>query len=338
MTLRPATPVAACLFAAALLLATPRVAAAQQPVIGLITKTQTNPFFVKMREGAAAAARTSGARLLTGAGRHDGDNAGQVTAMENMIAAGAQVILITVNDAKAIIPAIRRARAQGILVIALDSPTDPVTAVDAFFGTDNYKAGTLIGQYARAALGTRPVRAITLDLLPGHPVGALRHNGFLKGLGLAAPAASVNTLGRPREVVCMADTFGDQAKGQTAMENCLQKAPDATVAYAINEPSAAGAARALKAAGKEKQVVLVTVDGGCQGVRDVGNGLIAATAQQYPMRMAELGVQAGVAFVKTGKKPTGYTDTGVALIAGTATVGVESHDVAYGLERCFGTR
>jgi fructose transport system substrate-binding protein len=312
--------------------------AAQQPVIGLITKTQTNPFFVKMREGAQAAARTAGARLLTGAGKHDGDNAGQVTAMENMIAAGAQVVLITVNDAKAIIPAIRRARAQGIVVIALDSPTDPMSATDAFFGTDNYQAGTLIGQYARAALGTRPIKAITLDLLPGHPVGAQRHNGFLKGLGLAAPAASVNTLGSPPQVVCMADTFGDQAKGQTAMENCLQKAPDATVAYAINEPSAAGAARALKAAGKEKQVVLVTVDGGCQGVRDVGSGLIAATAQQYPVRMAELGVQAGVAFVKTGKKPAGYTDTGVSLIAGKAMAGVASRDVAYGLERCFGTR
>jgi len=338
MPLRPATLVAALLLAGPMPGLVPRKLAAQQPVIGLITKTQTNPFFVKMREGAQAAARTAGARLLTGAGKHDGDNAGQVTAMENMIAAGAQVVLITVNDAKAIIPAIRRARAQGIVVIALDSPTDPMSATDAFFGTDNYQAGTLIGQYARAALGTRPIKAITLDLLPGHPVGAQRHNGFLKGLGLAAPAASVNTLGSPPQVVCMADTFGDQAKGQTAMENCLQKAPDATVAYAINEPSAAGAARALKAAGKEKQVVLVTVDGGCQGVRDVGSGLIAATAQQYPVRMAELGVQAGVAFVKTGKKPAGYTDTGVSLIAGKAMAGVASRDVAYGLERCFGTR
>jgi fructose transport system substrate-binding protein len=169
-------------------------------------------------------------------------------------------------------------------------------------------------------------------------VGAQRHNGFLKGLGLAAPGASVNTLGRPPEVVCMADTYGDQAKGQTAMENCLQKAPDATVAYAVNEPSAAGAARALKAAGKERQVLLVTVDGGCQGVRDVASGAIAATAQQYPVRMAELGVQAGVAFVKGGKRPAGYTDTGVALIAGKALPGVESRGVQVGLDLCFGKK
>lgn len=312
--------------------------AGQQPVIGLITKTETNPFFVKMRDGARAAAQASGARLLTGAGRNDGDNAGQVTAMENMIAAGAQVILITVSDAKAIIPAIRKARAKGILVIALDSPTDPVSATDAFFGTDNYRAGMLIGQYARAALGRRPAKIATLDLLPGHPVGAQRHNGFLKGFGLAAPNASVNTLGRPAEVVCMADSYGDQARGQTAMENCLQKNPDLTVVFTINEPTAAGAYRALRAAGKEKQVVLVSVDGGCQGVRDVARGAITATAQQYPMRMAELGVAAGVAFVKTGKKPGGYTDTGVTLIAGKAMPGVDSKDTKTGLDLCFGKK
>jgi fructose transport system substrate-binding protein len=314
------------------------VTRAQQPVIGLITKTQTNPFFVKMREGAQAAAAANGLKLVTGAGKNDGDNAGQVTALENMIAAGARVVMITVNDSKAIVPAIRKARAKGVLVIALDSPTDPVDATDALFATDNYRAGTLIGQYARAALGSRPAKIATLDLFPGHPVGAQRHNGFLKGFGLAAPEKSSNTTGRPPQVVCMADSYGDQTKGQTGMENCLQKNPDITVVYTINEPTAAGAFKALKAAGKEKNVVLVSVDGGCQGVRDVGAGAIAATAQQYPVKMAELGVAAGAAFIKTGKRPSGYTDTGVSLIAAKPMPGIESKDVATGMSLCFGRK
>ena len=79
-------------------------------MIGLITKTETNPFFVKMKEGAQAAAKAKGAKLLTGAGKNDGDNAGQVTAIENMIAAGAKAILITPSDSKAIVPAIKKAR------------------------------------------------------------------------------------------------------------------------------------------------------------------------------------------------------------------------------------
>src|SRR5207237_10828296 len=137
-----------------------------------------------MKEGALAAARENGVRLLTAAGANDGDNAGQVTAMENMIAAGARVILITVNDSKAIVPAIRKARAKGILVIALDSPTDAVDATEALFATDNYRAGMLIGRYARATLAGKAPKIATLDLFPGHPVGAQRHNGFLQGLGL----------------------------------------------------------------------------------------------------------------------------------------------------------
>jgi fructose transport system substrate-binding protein len=309
-----------------------------QATIGLITKTETNPFFVKMKEGAQAEAKKLGAKLLTGAGKADGDNAGQVTAMENMIAAGAKTILITPSDSKAIVPAIKKARDKGVLVIALDSPTDPIDATDALFATDNYKAGVLIGQYAKAAMGDKPAKIVTLDLFPGHPVGAQRHNGFLKGFGLEAPDAKSNELGKSAAVVCMADSFGDQAKGQTAMENCLQKNPDVNLVYTINEPAAAGAHKALKAAGKDKGVTIVSVDGGCQGIKDVAGGVIAATSQQYPLKMASMGVAAGVEYAKSGKKPSGYTDTGVTLIAAKATKGVDSKDSKVGMDLCWGKK
>ena len=158
----------ASLLAVCALLCCGSVAAADQPVIGLITKTETNRFFVKMKDGASEAAKTHGAKLLSVAGKADGDNAGQVTAMENMIAAGAKTILITPSDSKAIVPSLKKARDKGVLVIA----------------TDSYQAGVLIGQYAKAALAGKPARIVTLDLFPGHPVGAQRHNGFLKGFDL----------------------------------------------------------------------------------------------------------------------------------------------------------
>ncbi len=312
--------------------------AAGEPVIGLITKTETNPFFVKMKEGAAAEAKAKGAKLIAAAGKADGDNAGQVTAMENMIAAGAKTILITPSDSKAIVPAIKKAQAKGVMVIALDSPADPADATDALFATDNFKAGVLIGQYAKAAMAGKPAKIATLDLFPGHPVGAQRHNGFLQGYGLQSFDAKNNELAKPAEVVCMADSFGDQAKGQTAMENCLQKNPDINVVYTINEPAAAGAYNALKKAGKEKSVMIVSVDGGCQGIKDVGAGKIAATSQQYPLKMASMGVAAGVDFAKNGKKVAGYTDTGVTLIAAKAVAGVDSKDVKTGTDLCWGKK
>jgi fructose transport system substrate-binding protein len=299
----------------------------QQPVIGLITKTETNPFFVKMREGATEAAKAKGAKLMTAAGRFDGDNASQVTAIENMVAAGAKAILITPSDTKAIVQPIRKARAAGVLVIALDSPTDPQDATDALFATDNFKAGMLIGRYAKAATAGRTAKIAMLDLAPGITVGTLRHDGFLQGYGIKD--------GDPA-IVCRADTQGDQAKGQTAMENCLQRAPQIDVVYTINEPAAAGAYRALRAAGREKQVLIVSVDGGCAGVRNVKAGTLAATSQQYPLKMAALGVEAAVEYAKTGKKATGTVDTGVTLITDKPMKGVDSRDTAFGLDACWG--
>ena len=306
--------------------------AEKAPVIGLITKTETNPFFVKMKEGAQAEAKKMGAKLMTASGKKDGDTASQITAIETMTAAGVKTILIT-STGDAIIPAVKKAQAKGVQVIALDSPFE---GADALFATDNYKAGILIGEYAKAALGATPAKIAMLDLFPGHPVGAQRHNGFMKGFGLQALDAKSNDLSKTAETVCAGDTDGNQAKGQTAMENCLQKNPDINVVYTINEPAAAGAYNALKKAGKEKGVIIVSVDGGCAGVKDVANGVIAATSQQYPLKMAAMGVAAGVEYAKTGKKASGYVDTGVTLIANKMVKGVDAKDVKVGTALCWG--
>ena len=313
------------------------LAQGKEPIIGLITKTESNPFFVKMKEGAEAEAKKLGAKLLSAAGKTDGDNAGQVTALENMVAAGAKTILITASDSKGIVPAITKAREAGVMVIALDTPTDPASAVDALFATDNFNAGVLIGKYAKAAMGKKKAVIAAMDYNPGQPVGILRHNGFLAGFGVAGITATtpnqVDT-----DIVCSQNSFGDQAKGQTAMENCLQKNPNINLVYTINEPAAAGAYQALKAAGKEKGVIIVSVDGGCEGIRNVERNVITATSQQYPLKMAAMGVAAGVEYAKSGKKVSGYTDTGVTLIAKRAYAGVPSRNAVFGLANCWGTK
>jgi fructose transport system substrate-binding protein len=296
--------------------------------VGLITKDATNPFFVKMHAGANAAAKKAGAELIYAAGKSSSDNAGQITAIENMVTAGVKGILITVADAKAENAAIAQARAKGVLVIALDSPTSPTTAVDALFATNNFNAGVFIGKYARAATKGRKVTIAMLDEHAGSSVGALRHNGFLKGFGIKK---------NDKQIACVANGGGQQTQSQPAMENCLQKSPNINVLYTINEPSAAGAWTALKKAGKSKNAVtIVSVDGGCAGVRNVRAGVIDATSQQYPLRMASLGVAAVVKFANGGKKSSGYTDTGLNLIAAKALKGVPSKSVKYGLANCWG--
>lgn len=319
--------------------ATKAPAASGDIIVGLITKTESNPFFVKMKEGAQAKATELGVKLMTGAGAKDGDNEGQVTALENMVNAGAKGILITPSDTKAIVPTIAKARAKGVVVIALDTATEPQSAVDALFATNNFNAGLLIGQWAKTAMGsTKPIIA-TLDLQPGITVGAQRHNGFLQGMGLGTADPNASDLITSAEVVCSQDTHGDQAEGQTAMENCLSKNPDINLVYTINEPAAAGAYQAIKAAGKEKSITIVSVDGGCNpGVQGIKDGKFAATSQQYPLKMASMGVEALVKYARTGEKPTGYTDTGVTLITDMPQAGVDSKDSAFGAANCWGEK
>jgi fructose transport system substrate-binding protein len=303
----------------------------EQVTIGLITKTETNPFFVKMKEGAQAQAKKDNVKLLTASGKFDTDNASQVAAMENMTTQGAKGILLVPADSKAVIPAIEKARAAGVTVIALDTPTEPQSAVDALFATDNKKAGVLIGQYAKAKaeeMGIKPKIAM-LDLAPGISVGQLRHDGFLEGFGIKE--------GDP-QIVGAASTQGDRAKGQAAMETLLQKDSGINVIYSINEPSGFGGANALKAAGKDpKDFILVSVDGGCEAIeKGIKPGIIDATSQQYPLKMASLGVEKIAAAARGGEKPKGYTDTGVTLITDDPAEGVKAEDSAFGTENCWG--
>lgn len=305
----------------------PAEEAAGEIIVGLITKTETNPFFVKMREGAQAKADELGMTLMTAAGTFDGDNESQVTAIENMVNAGVTAILLVPSDTTAIVPSVEKAREAGVVVIALDTPTDPEDATNALFATDNFKAGVLIGQYAKAAMGDKTPIIATMDLNPGITVGDLRHNGFLEGFGIAE--------GDPA-IVCSEYTQGDQTKGQTAMENCLQANPEINLVYTINEPAAFGAYTAIENAGRAGEVLIVSVDGGCAGVRAVEDGRIAATSQQYPLLMASLGVQTAHDVASGAEAPSGYTDTGVTLITGNPVDGVESKDVQFGLDSCWG--
>jgi fructose transport system substrate-binding protein len=310
--------------------------------IGLITKTETNPFFVKMKEGAQKKAAALGADLQSFAGKKDGDNETQVQAVESLVAAGAKGILITPNDSKAIVPALDKARQAGLLVIALDTPLDPADAADATFATDNFEAGELIGKWAKGQFAGKDAKIAMLDLNPDQiTVDVARDQGFLKGFGIDLKDESkIGDESDPR-IVGHDVTDGAEEGGRTAMENLLQKDDGVNLVYTINEPAAAGAYEALKAAGKEKDVTIVSVDGGCPGVDNVKSGVIGATSQQYPLDMASLGVEAIVEFAKSGKKPEpspgkDFLNTGVTLITDDPVEGVPSKDTAFGLEKCWG--
>jgi len=312
--------------------------------VGLITKTDTNPFFVKMKEGANKAATPLGASVQSFAGKQDGDNESQVAAVESLISAGAKGLMITPSDSKAIVPSLDKARQAGLLVVALDTQTEPSDAADVTYATDNFAAGEAIGKWAKGTFEKQGKQAkiAMLDLNPdGVSVDVQRDQGFLTGFGInPGDKTKIGDEKDPR-IVGHDVTDGAEEGGRTAMENLLQKDPSINLVYTINEPAAAGAYQALKAAGKDKDVTIVSVDGGCPGVQNVKAGVIGATSQQYPLKMAQDGVKAIVDYAKSGKKPSNtagqtYINTGVTLITDKPVPGVASKDTTFGLANCWG--
>lgn len=311
----------------------------------LITKTDTNPFFVKMKEGAEAKAAELGVTLKSFAGKIDGDHETQVAAIETCIADGASGILLTASDTSAIVQSVQKARDAGLVVIALDTPLTPTDAADATFATDNFIAGELIGKWAAGKLGADGVanaKIAMLDLAVSQPsVDVLRDQGFLQGFGI--DLGDPNKWGDETDprIVGHDITAGNEEGGRKAMENLLAKDPMINVVYTINEPSAAGAYEALKSFGRENDVLIVSVDGGCPGVANVKDGVIGATSQQYPLQMAALGVEAIKAWADTGAKPEptpgkDFFDTGVRLVTDEPVDGVESIDSTEGAALCWG--
>jgi len=317
---------------------------ADKVMVGLITKTDGNPFFVEMEEAARQRAYELGVELRAYAGEHDGDWESQARAMAELVADGAHGILITPSDPAALSDAVREAREAGVLVIALDTPFQQGDVVDGTFATDNFRAGELIGRWAKARLETegREARIATLD---GYPtpvsVDVLRNQGFLKGYGIDVKDAGKMGDEDDARIVGRGVTLGTEEGGRRAMEELIGQYPSVNLAYAINEPAATGAYATLAELGLAEDVLIVTIDGGCDGVRRVASGEFGATVMQYPLEMARLGVEAVAEHARTGDKPENtpgldFHDTGAVLVTGEPVAGVPSIGVAEGLRECWG--
>jgi fructose transport system substrate-binding protein len=321
--------------------------------IALIVKTTTNPFFVAMEDAAKAAASKDNVQLTLAAGKKDGDAATQIQAIEDSISRGDKGILITPTDST-VNSAINKARKAGLVVIALDTPPDPANTVDVTYATDNFAAGLAIGKWTAAQLDGKKAVIGLVDLFSNQvaSVDYNRDQGFLTGMGIDVKDKTKNgdedksgayTGGKGGDYVIAGNqaSNGNEADGRTAMETLLSKNPNINVVYAINEPAAYGAYQALKAAGKEKGTLIVAIDGGCTGVKEVTDGIIGATSQQYPSKMASLGMEAIVKLAKNGTKPSvspglDFFNTGSQLVTDTPVDGLTSITSAEATKVCWG--
>ncbi len=320
--------------------------------VALILKEFTNPYWISMENSAKAEATKLGVSLDVTAGNSDDDTSSQINQIDQAIAAGDKGIIIALNG-DAVNSALQQAKSEGLVVVAVDTPPIPASVADVTYATDNTQAGTLDGKWMAAKLGGHSADIAMLDDLANQviTVDVDRDHGFLTGMGIPVGNPNVNGAepktghytggkGGSYTIACQQPTNGSQTGGQSAMETCLSKDPNINVVYAINEPSAQGAAHALSAAGKTG-VTVVAIDGGCSNLSFVSNGQIGATAGQFPGKMAVEGVDAIADFAKSGKKPTNqagqdFFNTGTQLYTDSAQPGVPSITSGAAAKLCWG--
>lgn len=266
---------------------------AAQPLrsVGLTVGDLGNPFFVQIAKGAEAKARElggAGVRFTSASSGYDLNL--QTNQIEDFIAAKVDLIILNAADTKGIAPAVRKARAAGIVVVAVDVAAEG--GVSATVMSDNVQAGRLAAEFVAKKLGGRG----NVVILNGPPVSAVTDRvAGAEAVFRAHPGLKV--LSRDQ------NAGGNRMGGMNVMANLLTAYPEIDAVFAINDPTGLGAALALRQARKEK-IFVVGVDGAPEAEKALQDSRSAflATAAQDPFAMAAKAVEVGHGLLQ-GRKP-----------------------------------
>ena len=258
--------------AAAVALMSTAALAQDKVKVGLIQIDLSNPFHLGEVDGAKEAARRAGFDLVVTSG--EGDVTKQIQAMENLINEGVSVISINFIDAAAFGPTMAKAAAAGIPVVCLHSKIDGCAAV---LGFDERYTGKIVGEYAAELLKKRhngEVKGEVANLqgLLGQGLNTDRSGGFTD---VMAQYPGV-------KVVAQEPTNWDPTKAVSITENWMTAYPNLELIYGNSDSLTVPAANVVERAGKQDQVLIVSVDGTQPGLEAVKSGAMESTVLLAP--------------------------------------------------------
>ena len=212
------------------------------------------------------------------------DNAKQVSDVENFLTKQIDLLIISPNEATPLTAVVAKAFNKGIPVVVLDRKVDG-DAYTTWIGADNVEIGRTAGEYVAEKLLPNGGKVGEIRGLAGATPAKERGDGFRAGIE-----------GKNIEIVASSDGDWLREKGQAQADAMFKANPDIQVLYAHNDPMAEGAYLAAKAAGKEKSMKFIGIDGlpiPSGGTKAVEEGRLSATLI-YPT--------AGKEAVETAKK------------------------------------
>jgi simple sugar transport system substrate-binding protein len=298
-----ATVLAATSVLAATAVAKPTKEEAAPVKLGFITKFPVDFFFTLENAAKKWDAATPGATVIFGQGKSGTDDAGEIAAIQNMIAQGVKGIAITPTSA-AVVPALNKARKAGVKVVLMDNDIPSWKGKTSVVATNNLKGGVLAGKFLATKLKAGDTLGI-LEGVPGVPALDARVTGMLAGLG---------SLKSQIKVVSKLETDCDQTKGATAAQTMLTANENLTAIYSACGPPALGAIQSIKNAGiTPADILLVGFDASPDEVKAIKAGTETASVAQFPAKIGSLGIATLFRAVQ-GKAVPKNVDTGTALV------------------------
>ena len=261
-------------------------------------KSLANEFFVTMADGARKhqAAHSGEYELVVNGIKDESDLAQQVALVEQMVASGADAIVIAPADSRALVPSLRKAQQAGVVVVNIDNKLDSATLAASkveipFIGPDNREGARMVG--TELAKHLKPGDAVAI--VEGIPTA---FNAQQRRLGFedAMRAAGMR-------VVAVQSGQWEQAKANTVVSGMLREHPELKAVLASNDNMALGAVAAVRQAGKAGQVAVVGFDNISAIHEMVRDGRVTATADQHGGDLAVFGIEYALQILRGEAKP-----------------------------------
>lgn len=266
--------------------------------VALVMKSLANEFFINMAEGARRhqAEHADQYELMVNGIKNESDLAQQVLLVEQMMASQVDVIVIAPADSKSLLPVIKRAVNQGIVVINVDNQFDKSIMADmglqiAFVGPDNKAGAQQIGEYLASQLNPGDEVAIIAGI-----TGAFNAQQRQAGFDAAMVNGGMTIVG-----VQAADW--EQAKAATIAAAFIAEHPNLKAILCANDSMALGAVAAVRQAGRADSIKVVGFDNISAANELVKAGGMLATADQYGDQLAVFGIEYALNILNNGAQP-----------------------------------
>ncbi len=260
--------------------------------VGVTLDSMGNPFYVSMQKGVVDRAKQLNPNMKVTVVSADYDLNKQSTQIDNFIASKVDLILVNAADPQAILPAIKRAKAAGIPVVAIDVIA---AGADATVQTDNVKAGRLACEYLSQRLGGKG----KVIIMNGPPVSSV--------LDRVRGCKETLAKGKFEIISDNQDGKGSRDGGMAVAQTLMTRFPQFDGIFAVNDQEAVGADLAAKQLNRSG-VVIVSVDGAPEIVGALkSQTLVQGSAAQDPYVMAIKALDVGNGLVSTGKAPANPT-------------------------------